>query len=63
MSESAFSRPLPPATEDARALLARLYREIGISAVSAALDMREEPEARAPSPAQSQSPREETRAA
>ncbi len=29
----------PPATQDARELLARLYREIGLSAVSAALDL------------------------
>jgi hypothetical protein len=29
----------PEAKEDARALLARLYREIGVSAVAAALDL------------------------
>ncbi|MDB5642277.1 MAG: hypothetical protein JWN07_1594 [Hyphomicrobiales bacterium] len=29
----------PPAVEDARALLARLYREIGVTAVAAALDL------------------------
>lgn len=34
----------PPATEDARALLARLYREIGVSAVAAALDLEDAPE-------------------
>jgi N-methylhydantoinase A/oxoprolinase/acetone carboxylase beta subunit len=33
------------ATEDARALLARLYREIGVSAVAAALNLDHEREA------------------
>ena len=36
-----FSQP----TEDARALLARLYREIGLSAIAMALDLTEAPEA------------------
>jgi hypothetical protein len=31
--------PLPATSEDARDLLARLYREIGISAVAAALEV------------------------
>jgi hypothetical protein len=34
----------PQATEDARALLARLYREIGVSAVAVALDLDQAPE-------------------
>lgn len=34
----------PQATEDARALLARLYREIGVSAVAGALDLDHAPE-------------------
>ncbi len=33
----------PPASQDARELLARLYREIGISAVSAALAVPDQP--------------------
>jgi hypothetical protein len=36
----------PQATEDARALLARLYREIGVSAVAVALDLDHAPEAK-----------------
>lgn len=48
MSEIEIAKPLPqvaqPATQDARALLARLYREIGISAVTAALQLRDVPE-------------------
>ena len=32
-------RPAVPATEDARALLSRLYREIGVTAVAVALDV------------------------
>jgi hypothetical protein len=35
----------PHPAEDARALLARLYREIGVSAVAAALDLGDAPEA------------------
>jgi len=35
----------PQAAEDARALLARLYREIGVSAVAEALDLEHAPEA------------------
>jgi hypothetical protein len=38
MSDFQFNT-FPAATEDARALLARLYREIGVSAVAAALDL------------------------
>ena len=40
----------PAGTQDARALLTRLYREIGISAVTAALQLRDlpEPEQRKP---------------
>ena len=34
-----LQRPVPPQTQDARDLLARLYREIGISAVAAALEI------------------------
>jgi hypothetical protein len=45
MSEYQIKTPVPQATQDARDLLARLYREIGISAVAAALQMRNEPEA------------------
>jgi hypothetical protein len=45
MSEIEISKPVPHATEDARALLARLYHEIGTSAVAAALQMCEAPEA------------------
>lgn len=41
MSEYEIKSPVPQATQDARDLLMRLYREIGISAVSAALQMRE----------------------
>ena len=43
MSSSEFSpeRVPPQPTQDARDLLARLYREIGISAVAAALDLRD----------------------
>ena len=43
MSSSEFSpeRVPPQPTQDARDLLARLYREIGISAVAAALEIRE----------------------
>jgi hypothetical protein len=47
MSEVEASKPLPVATEDARALLARLYREIGVSAVAAALQLGDLP---APAP-------------
>jgi hypothetical protein len=36
-----FSQP----TEDARALLARLYRDIGVFAVATALDLDQAPEA------------------
>lgn len=43
MSEYEIKRPLPPQVEDARALQARLYREIGISAIRAALAIREMP--------------------
>jgi len=43
MSEVELSQPMPQAKEDARALLARLYREIGISAVSAALQLQDLP--------------------
>ena len=46
MSEYEIKRPLPQATQDARDLLERLYREIGISAVAAALQLREIPEAK-----------------
>ena len=34
-----LQRPVAPQTQDARELLARLYREIGISAVAAALQV------------------------
>ena len=43
MSEVELSPPMPQAKEDARALLARLYREIGISAVAAALHLQDVP--------------------
>ena len=43
MSEVELSQTMPQAKEDARALLARLYREIGISAVSAALQLQDLP--------------------
>ncbi len=43
MSEVELSQTMPQAKEDARALLARLYREIGISAVSAALHLQDLP--------------------
>ncbi len=36
----------PQANEDARALLARLYREIGVSAVAVALHLEQAPEAK-----------------
>jgi hypothetical protein len=36
----------PQATEDARALLARLYREIGVSAVAVALNVDHAQEAK-----------------
>jgi len=39
--EFAPERVPPQPTQDARDLLARLYREIGVSAVAAALDIRE----------------------
>ena len=39
MSEFELPKPMPAAKEDARALLARLYREIGVSAVAAALQV------------------------
>ena len=40
-----FDYPIfQPAPEDARALLARLYREIGVSAVAAALELEDAPE-------------------
>ena len=44
MSEYEIAKPMPQATQDARELLARLYREIGISAVTAALQLRDVPE-------------------
>ena len=44
MSEFEVTKPLPAAKEDARALLARLYREIGVSAVAAALQVSHLPE-------------------
>ena len=44
MSEYEIAKPVPQATQDARDLLARLYREIGISAVTAALQLRDLPE-------------------
>ena len=44
MTEVEISKPVPQATQDARELLARLYREIGISAVTAALQLRDAPE-------------------
>lgn len=47
MSENEISKPPSGAPEDARALLARLYREIGISAVTAALQLTDLPEAQA----------------
>ena len=43
MSEFELPQTMPQAKEDARALLARLYREIGISAVSAALHLQDVP--------------------
>ncbi|MEY3551762.1 MAG: hypothetical protein RL735_110 [Pseudomonadota bacterium] len=46
MSEYEITRPLPQATKDARDLLERLYREIGISAVAAALQLRDTPDIR-----------------
>jgi hypothetical protein len=46
MSEYEIKRPLPQATKDARDLLERLYREIGISAVAAALQLRDTPDIR-----------------
>ena len=43
---SGFEFPVfPKAPEDARALLARLYREIGVSAVAAALEVEAAPDA------------------
>ena len=39
-----LQRPVTPQTQDARDLLARLYREIGISAVAAALQITEKKE-------------------
>lgn len=44
MSRSDLPAFTPP-TEDARALLARLYREIGVSAVATALQLEDAPEA------------------
>jgi hypothetical protein len=44
MSEFELPKPMPAAKEDARALLARLYREIGVSAVAAALQVSHLPE-------------------
>lgn len=44
MSEFELPKPMPAAKEDARALLARLYREIGVSAVAAALQLSNQPE-------------------
>ena len=44
MSEVELSQPIPQAKEDARALLARLYREIGVSAVAAALHLQDMPQ-------------------
>jgi len=44
MSEFELTTPMPAAKEDARALLARLYREIGVSAVAAALQVSHLPE-------------------
>jgi hypothetical protein len=51
MSHESFpQRPVPRPTQDARDLLVRLYREIGISAVAAALQIPErQPEQRRPS--------------
>jgi hypothetical protein len=45
MPEFELPKPMPAAKEDARALLARLYREIGVSAVAAALQVSHLPEA------------------
>ena len=52
MSESGIVQPTPvPTTSVPRDLLARLYREIGISAVAAALQVRvDKPEASAHTP-------------
>jgi tRNA(Ile)-lysidine synthase TilS/MesJ len=44
MSEVELPQTKPQATEDARALLARLYREIGVSAVAAALHLQDMPQ-------------------
>ena len=44
MSEFELPKPMPAAKEDARALLARLYREIGVSAVATALQLNNLPE-------------------
>lgn len=44
MSEFEFPTFTQP-TEDARALLARLYRDIGVFAVAVALDLDQAPEA------------------
>lgn len=41
MSQIDIKQPVPPQVQDARDLQARLYREIGISAVTAALQMRD----------------------
>jgi hypothetical protein len=50
MNEEATPASPPPASEDARALLMRLYREIGIAAVAAALQVpAREPTHRRPS--------------
>lgn len=52
MNEYEISKPVPQATQDARDLLARLYREIGISAVTAALQLRDLPEPELKTPVQ-----------
>jgi hypothetical protein len=52
----------PPPTQDARELLAQLYREIGVSAVAAALDLAPT-ETEAPASEQSATPLQTTIAA
>jgi hypothetical protein len=52
----------PPVTQDARELLAKLYREIGVSAVAAALDLAE-PKAEVPVAEQAATPLQKTIAA
>jgi hypothetical protein len=65
MSEAEMTKPMPEATQDARALLARLYREIGISAVTEALQLRDlpEPESRTRPSAAQATPRSDDLAA